>query len=307
MLETYRFSGDRRIVEQVRASAGRGGGYSYRAGLGRRAFPPRATPSGRLADSPAALFYLATGRQPREASRRAFRWIDENHLLPYGVASGEDLFAGVGGFPLHGDMQRDRVDLVDSPALPHYRRRSFGDSVERAFFNAGPAPVARDFQTMSYYQSPNRIHAGPLPAISPIRPASAAIYSRNWAIRRSSAAWLQSTASAKLRDAHVDGHRGPWPGGDAVRPLKGVGHGRRRALETHLPNGISVRGDNSCRSGTAAARDVPAYFRIPDWCAEPRIGVNGVAGASSPTPRALYGSSGDGARAMRSPWTSPWR
>ena len=101
---------------------------------------------------------------------RAFRWIDENHLLPYGVASGEEFFAGVGAFAPHRNL---RVVAQNWSHLWLYRitgERSFGDSVERAFFNAGPAPVARDFRTMSYYQSPNRIEAGFLPADQPDSP-----------------------------------------------------------------------------------------------------------------------------------------
>jgi hypothetical protein len=39
--------------------------------------------------------------------------------------------------------------------------------MERAFFNAGAAPIARDFQTMCYYQSPNRLRADSLPAEQP--------------------------------------------------------------------------------------------------------------------------------------------
>jgi hypothetical protein len=39
-----------------------------------------------------------------------------------------------------------------------------------AMFNAGPAPLASDFRTMSYYQSPNRIGAGFLPADQPDSP-----------------------------------------------------------------------------------------------------------------------------------------
>lgn len=35
--------------------------------------------------------------------------------------------------------------------------------MERAFFNAGAAPVARDCQTMCYYQSPNRLRSDSLP------------------------------------------------------------------------------------------------------------------------------------------------
>ena len=39
--------------------------------------------------------------------------------------------------------------------------------MEKAFFNAGPAPFARDGQTAAYYQTPNRIRLGELPVESP--------------------------------------------------------------------------------------------------------------------------------------------
>lgn len=37
-------------------------------------------------------------------------------------------------------------------------KREYADRIEKIFFNAGPVPVSRDFQTMSYYQCANRIN-----------------------------------------------------------------------------------------------------------------------------------------------------
>ena len=51
--------------------------------------------------------------------------------------------------------------------------RRYGDAIERAFFNAGPAPIARDFQTMCYYQSPNRLRSDSLPCEQPTLPGRA--------------------------------------------------------------------------------------------------------------------------------------
>ncbi|MGA2035233.1 MAG: beta-L-arabinofuranosidase domain-containing protein, partial [Thermoguttaceae bacterium] len=157
MLESYRLSGDRRILERARAALDV---PEVQTALGEWAcgqlLPGHAVCAYEQIRLP-ALFYLATG-QPKclKASLEAFRWFDGNHLLPYGVASGEEFLSGVGA--LRCTETCDVVAAIWSNVWL-YRltgERSFGDSVERAFFNAGPAPIARDFRTMSYYQSPNR-------------------------------------------------------------------------------------------------------------------------------------------------------
>ncbi len=123
MLETYRFSGDRRILEQVRAALDAAEVQTALREWGDGHFLPGHAVCAYEQIRLPALFYLATGRQPcLEASRRAFRWIDENHLLPYGVASGEEFFAGVGAFRC-----TETCDVIASiwsniSALPHYRR-----------------------------------------------------------------------------------------------------------------------------------------------------------------------------------------
>ena len=118
-----------------------------------------------------ALFYLCTG-EPKylRASHNAFRWFDENHMLPFGVTSGEKYLAGIGVFRL-----TETCDVAASlwSMTWLYRiegQRDWGDRIERALFNAAPAPIARDFQTMCYYQSPNRIAADSLPEEQSVSP-----------------------------------------------------------------------------------------------------------------------------------------
>ena len=115
-----------------------------------------------------AVMYPWTG-DPRHlrATRGAFQWLDEHHMQPYGLASGEEWAAGVG--PLR-KTETCNVPAMLLSASWMYRIEgdaAWGDRMERAFFNAGAAPIARDFKTACYYQSPNRIRDGELPIESP--------------------------------------------------------------------------------------------------------------------------------------------
>ncbi len=279
MLETYRFSGDRRILEQVRAALDAAEVQTALREWGDGHFLPGHAVCAYEQIRLPALFYLATGRQPcLEASRRAFRWIDENHLLPYGVASGEEFFAGVGAFRC-----TETCDVIASiwSNIWLYRitgERSFGDSVERAFFNAGPAPVARDFQTMSYYQSPNRIHAGSLPADQPDSPGIGChlftqlgyppVLCCVGAVNRLVPNYVTHMWMATADHGLAATLYGPCKVSATVagKPLK-------LTCQTAYPFEETIRVEVEPQQPAT----FPLYFRIPDWCAKPRIGVNGVA------------------------------
>ena len=71
-------------------------------------------------------------------------WVDEKHMLPYGVASGEELAAGVGA----GARPRpatSRQCCWGAMDVPGRRGRRLGRPHGAAFFNAGAAPVSQDF------------------------------------------------------------------------------------------------------------------------------------------------------------------
>ncbi|MCX6622289.1 MAG: glycoside hydrolase family 127 protein [Acidobacteria bacterium] len=119
-----------------------------------------------------ALFYPWTGnRSDLEATRGALAWHDRTQLLPLGVSSSEEYHAGIGATR---NVETCNVAASMWTYLHLLRitgEGGFSDRIEKVFFNAGPAPVARDFQTMCYYQSPNR-YSEANPAQEPQNPGA---------------------------------------------------------------------------------------------------------------------------------------
>ena len=112
------------------------------------------------------------------------------------------------------------------------------DRAERAFFNAGPATVARDFKTHVYFQSPNRVADN-----SPPCPHGPRASGRSYKPHAFPAV-LHGRAEphrAQLRDAHVDGHVRQRAGGHLLRPMQGLGAGGRpRAGRDRMPDRLSL-------------------------------------------------------------------
>ena len=117
-----------------------------------------------------ALLYLFTGKQKDlKATMNALNWGEKSNLLPVGVTSGEEFHAGIGA--------TRNIETCDiSASINTFNRLlqitgdgKYGDKIETIFFNAGPAPVSRDFSTMCYYQSMNR-YSNQLPGEEPSSP-----------------------------------------------------------------------------------------------------------------------------------------
>ena len=157
--------------------------------------------------------------------------------------------------------------------------RSFGDSVERAFFNAGPAPIARDFQTMSYYQSPNRIQAGLLPADQPDSPGIGChlftqlgyppVLCCVGAVNRLVPNYVTHMWMATPDQGLAATLYGPCK----VSAIVGAGTPLKLTCQTAYPFEDTI----SVAVEPQQPASFPLYFRIPGWCAKPRIAVNGVA------------------------------
>ena len=171
MLETYSYTADRQLLERARSALEQ---PAVRASIDewlRGKFSPgHAVCAYEIIRLPALFYPWSNEPKYLQATRNAFRWLEEQHLLPYGVASGEEFLSGVGAFRLTETC--DVAAMLWSSAWV-YRitgEGSWGDNIERAFFNAAPAPIARDFQTMCYYQSPNRLEPESLPSQQPLCP-----------------------------------------------------------------------------------------------------------------------------------------
>ncbi|TSA37036.1 MAG: hypothetical protein D4R65_01805 [Verrucomicrobiaceae bacterium] len=118
-----------------------------------------------------ALLYPWTGdRHLLDATKSAVKWSDQSFLLPNGLVSGEEHLAGIGSTR---NVETCNVAAANWTYLWLLRitgEGSYADRIEQIFFNAGPAPIARDFETMCYYQSPNRLNES-LPLEEPHNPS----------------------------------------------------------------------------------------------------------------------------------------
>ena len=105
-----------------------------------------------------AMIYPWTGNKSDiRGSERCFEWLDKHHLLPCGLPSAEEHNAGIGA--------TRSIETCDVAASAWAYQQvyqvtgdaQYGDRIEKIFFNASSAPVARDYKSMAYYQTPNRV------------------------------------------------------------------------------------------------------------------------------------------------------
>ena len=277
MLETYALSGDRRILERALQALRQ---------------PPvaseiQAWTEGHLGPGHTVIFYENirlpavaypwTGNaQYLQASLAAFQWLEEGHLLPYGVASGEEFASGVGAFRKTETCDVTAMLLTASWMYRVQGRSGWGDRMERAFFNAGAAPVARDFETMCYYQSPNRLRSDALPREQPSCPGPGGI--RFSALGCSNVLCCVGTLNRILPHfiTHLwmatpdHGLAATLYGPSAVTAQVGAGTAVRITEETDYPFGEAIH----LRVEPEKTVSFPLRLRIPGWCQAARIRVN---------------------------------
>ncbi len=99
MLETYSFSGDRRILDRARqAMAQLAVVKDIRAWSAGRLTPGHMVIFYENIRLPAIMYPWSADVGQLQATLGAFRWLDDHHMLPYGVASGEEFASGIGAF-----------------------------------------------------------------------------------------------------------------------------------------------------------------------------------------------------------------
>ena len=288
LLETYSFTGDKRLLERATAAVRRPEVQaSIQEWLDGKFNPCHAVCAYEIIRLPALLYPWTGETRFLDATRHAFRWVEQQHLLPYGVSSGEEFLSGVGAFRLTETCDV-AADLWSSIWM--YRitgERSWGDEVERAFFNAAAAPVARDFQTMCYYQSPNRILPESLPSGHPLCPGPGCLrFTRLGypgvlccvgAVNRILPNYIMHMWMATDDGGLAATLYGPC----SVNAFVGAHIPVKLACQSGYPFEETV-----AISVTPAQRaDFPLYFRIPAWCRAPRLTVNGGSVKSVPDGR----------------------
>ncbi|MCX6226602.1 MAG: glycoside hydrolase family 127 protein [Bacteroidia bacterium] len=216
--------------------------------------------------TPWALGYLWTGN--REFLEAAMGWNDllqRDAMQPYGVFVADEFCGPAGAYRGTETCDVSAYMWSQTELLRIGGQGVMGDRVERAFFNAAPAVVSRDFTTHVYTQMPNRIVAGD--------------NGRNYRKKQ----WpLCCTASLNrmLPNYLVNMWMATYDNGLAATTY---GPCKVSALvSNHVPLELTCRTDypfndviditvNPLHTAT-----FPLSFRIPGWCTNPGIMVNGA-------------------------------
>ena len=276
MVDTYLMSGDRKVLENIQAYAQRA---SYRSTVAQWM-------RGNLAPGhnvifyedirvPALLYPWTGNREDLGATVHAISWSDGNNLLPMGLSSGEEWHAGIGA--------TRNVETCDVAAsmwtflwmLRITGERGYADRIEQIFFNAGPAPVDRDFKTMCYYQSPNR-YSTALPAEEPANPGA-----DSYRFTEIGHSVLCCVGNLNRVIPNYVMHM--WmatPDRGLAAALYGpadVGATVAGGIRVEIRSQTAYPFEESIRLTVNPARSAafPLYFRIPEWCRTPEIRVNG--------------------------------
>ena len=116
-----------------------------------------------LAKLPLLLYAGTSDESFKRAALERYQYLFGHHMLPHGVNSASEHLSGIGA--LQSTESCNVSDLIWSHIwlLRILGNPVDGDRIETAFFNAAPACVSRDCRTHVYYQSPNRQNRRPDP------------------------------------------------------------------------------------------------------------------------------------------------
>ncbi|MGD0092016.1 MAG: beta-L-arabinofuranosidase domain-containing protein [Planctomycetota bacterium] len=226
--------------------------------------------------TPWAAGYLWTG--DARYLQAAIGWhdlLERVAMQPYGVPVSDEWYIPTGAF--RGSETCDVAGYVWSQAslLSVTGEGRMADRLERAFFNAGPATVSRDFKTHVYFQSPNRFAN-----LSPNFPhgpmAGGGVYQRKHGPLCCTAAlnrivpWYVTHMWMATCD---NGLAATCYGPCKVTALAADRVPVVIACQTDYPFNETI--EISVQPAREAA--FPLDFRIPGWCAQPALSVNGAA------------------------------
>ncbi len=222
-----------------------------------------------------AIYYQRSGS---EADKDAFR-LGDSHLLKYhgqitGMSSGTEFLAGPGstqGAELCAIVERMQSNeeaqmILGDPYL--------GDQLEKIAFNALPGAISKDFKLQQYYSLPNQVQSvnGP------------------HGHRQDYGNGLQPSPDSGFPCCRFDMHMG-WP--YYVKNMWAATDDGGIAAMAYGPSNVTTKINNipvtitettnypfeeqlRFTVNTSADNQFPLKLRIPEWCGQPVVEVNGT-------------------------------
>lgn len=226
-----------------------------------------------------ALLYMHTGRQSYlQLALAAQKRIFDHHMLVDGGPSTSEWFHGTTALDSH-----ETCDIADHTWSWGYMLMAtgdgvWGDRVERACFNAGFGAIKKDWRALQYFSSPNQVLAT-LDSNHTVedRGTSQMAYQPNPGHRVSCCAgnvhriypnyvvrmWMKAGDGGLAATLYGPSRVKTTVGGDQ-QPIEIV-------QTTDYPFDDTIH----LAFHTDKPVEFPLYLRIPQWCKDPRIAVNG--------------------------------
>lgn len=231
--------------------------------------------------TPWALGYLWTGR--REFLETTLAWhdlLERDAMQPSGAPVADEYYGPTGAFRATETCDVAGYQWSQIVLLTVSGQGRLADRVERAFFNAGPVTVARDFRTHVYFQSPNRVADGSPPC--PHGPgASGCSYKPHHFPLCCTAALNRIVPNYVMHmwmATYDNGLTAVCYGPCKVTALAGEKVPVELLCRTEYPFGEEVE----IRVSPARAAKFPLSFRIPGWCLQPQARLNDSPLAATP-------------------------
>ena len=157
---------------------------------------------------------------------------------------------------------------------------SWSDRIEKIFFNAGPAPIARDFKTMSYYHSPNRFSTK-LPEVVPVPGKGDLDFTDHGHevlccvgnVNNIIPDYISNMWMATMDNGLAATLYGPC---SVKRKLRGTDI--RIDCNTSYPFDEKIE----MHMKLSNTIEMPVYLRIPEWCKNASLAINGNAIVAEP-------------------------
>jgi len=285
--DTYTWSGNQEIAAALTALFSKDGGGRNPGGASWNRYRqrPDEKPGAEKNDhvvhflestTPWALGYLWTGN--RDFLDATLAWhdlLEREAMQPSGVPVADEYYGPTGAF--RGTETCDVAGYLWSQIalLTVSGQGRMADRAERAFFNAGPATVARDFKTHVYFQCPNRMvdksppHPhGPQAEGNSYRPKHYPLCCTA-ALNRIVPNYVMHLWMATYDNGLAATHYGPCRVSALVADRVPVEIVCRTDYPFDDVIAMSVK--------PARAATFPLTFRIPGWCKNPTLSVNGTA------------------------------
>ena len=223
------------------------------------------------------LLYAYTGKERYlELAMTAIRKVERESLLPDGVPTSAEFLLGN-----DVDVSHETCDIVDFTwTLSHYLMVTGGaewaDKIEKAIYNAGLGAITKDFKSLQYLSSPNQFIA---------------TGTSNHNIYKHGSTWMayRPTHETECCSGNVNRMLPNFMGrmwltdgdGGAVAAIYGPSKVTYQTdkgdvtitCETNYPFSETL----TFRVNGAEGASIPLTLRIPTWCDEAALSINGVA------------------------------